>query len=71
MQTTAGFAAVSFGTGGDLPVTGDYDGDGRDDIAVFRPSDGAWYLLQSRNGFSGTQFGSATDKPLPNVYLPQ
>jgi hypothetical protein len=40
----------------------DFDGDGRSDIAVFRPSDGGWYLLRSQAGFTGLQFGIATDK---------
>ncbi len=39
----------------------DFDGDGRSDISVFRPSNAAWYLLGSTNGFSATQFGLATD----------
>jgi hypothetical protein len=40
----------------------DFDGDGRSDIGVFRPSDGGWYLLRSQAGFTATQFGIATDK---------
>lgn len=46
----------------------DYDGDGRSDVSVFRPSDGVWYLNQSTNGFSAIQFGVSTDKIVPADY---
>jgi hypothetical protein len=40
----------------------DFDGDGKTDLSVFRPSDTVWYLLRSQAGFTATQFGIATDK---------
>ena len=46
----------------------DFDGDGRADISVFRPSDRTWYLNQSTNGLSATQFGLSTDKITPADY---
>lgn len=46
----------------------DFDGDGKADISVFRPSDTVWYLLNSQNGFSAAQFGLATDKITPADY---
>ncbi|MEJ7862863.1 MAG: hypothetical protein WKF90_14625, partial [Pyrinomonadaceae bacterium] len=57
-----------FGFGTDLPVPADYDGDGKADIAVFR--DGTWYLQRSQAGFTGVAFGNATDKPVPNAFVP-
>jgi uncharacterized delta-60 repeat protein len=46
----------------------DFDGDGRDDMAVFRPGDRVWYLNRSAAGFSATQFGISTDIPVAADY---
>jgi uncharacterized delta-60 repeat protein len=46
----------------------DFDGDGRDDLAVFRRSDRVWYVNQSTAGFTSRQFGVATDKPVAADY---
>ena len=43
----------------------DFDGDGRSDISVFRPSDAVWYLNRSGSGFTAAQFGLSTDKITP------
>jgi hypothetical protein len=39
-----------WGGKGDLPKVQDYDGDGLLDVAVFRPSDGRNYVIQSSDG---------------------
>lgn len=46
----------------------DYDGDGRLDFSVFRPSTGAWYLQRTTAGFQGLQFGASGDKVTPADY---
>lgn len=38
---------VQWGLSSDQTVPADYDGDGRVDIAVYRRSEGIWYILQS------------------------
>src|SRR5205085_2725321 len=50
-------------TSGDIPVSADYDGDGYEDVAVFR--DGNWsYLSSNDSGVWSFQFGLAGDKPV-------
>lgn len=46
----------------------DFDGDGRADVAVFRPSERVWYLNRSTQGFAAAQFGLETDKLAPADY---
>lgn len=43
----------------------DFDGDGKADVSLFRPSEGNWYLQQSTAGFLGFHFGTAEDKIVP------
>ena len=45
----------------------DFDGDGSNDLALFRPSDGVWYS-QNGAGFTASQFGSAADKVVSADY---
>ncbi len=46
----------------------DFDGDGRTDLSVFRPSEARWYMKQSTAGLSSVTFGAATDTIIPGDY---
>lgn len=46
----------------------DFDGDGRADIAIFRPSTGVWYMRQLSGNFTNAQFGIGSDKIVPADY---
>lgn len=64
---------ISTGKIEDVPVPADYNGDGADDFAVWRPDEGRWYVLTSHlNGSSQKIFtqnwGILGDIPVPADY---
>ncbi len=46
----------------------DFDGDGRTDIAIFRPSNGQWWIANSSLGTIAHTFGAATDRLVPGDF---
>ncbi|MFN0277217.1 MAG: FG-GAP repeat domain-containing protein [Pyrinomonadaceae bacterium] len=61
-----GDPVIILGESGDIPVQGDYDGDGKTDFAVFRPSNGYTYIVRSSdNSDYSVQGGTADDVPVP------
>jgi subtilisin family serine protease len=49
-------------------TVGDYDGDERTDVAVFRAATNNWYVERSQAGFIGVSWGAAGDKPVPGHF---
>ena len=62
---------VPWGTNGDLPGPGDYDGDGKRDFVVQRNNGGGqgrFWMLQTTAGFTSVVFGTPTDSIVPGDY---
>lgn len=63
------YTTTNFGATGDRLVPSDYSGDGRDDIAVFRPSTGQWRLnFASDTRVTVYSWGQSGDVPVPGDY---
>ena len=66
---------VPFAQPGDVPIPCDYDGDGKDDVAIFRPSQGLWFGLDALTGANVLDsrtihgpFGEPNDVPVVGDY---
>ena len=66
---TGGNAALQFGSSTDKLVPVDYTGDGKTDVAFWRPSTGQWFVLRSEDfSFFAFPFGATGDVPVPADY---
>jgi hypothetical protein len=60
---------TQFGNSGDLPVPGDYDGDGKRDLAIYQTSTGHWFFIGSTTGLGEhLAFGGPGYVPVPGDY---
>ncbi|MDQ3322626.1 MAG: VCBS repeat-containing protein [Acidobacteriota bacterium] len=63
------FGLTSLASVTDRPICGDYNGDGKQDIAIYRSSNSSFYLLNSPgfDTFTGVQFGQPGDFPVAGL----
>jgi C1A family cysteine protease len=52
-----------YGTGTDIPITGDWSGDGKDTVGIFR--NGGWHLDYDNNGIPDETFGFGVGTDVP------
>lgn len=65
-----GWKTMMFGKSGDLPIISDFNGDGFNDLAVYRPSNSTFYVDTDFNGTTDItrSFGNPGDIPVPGNY---
>mgnify|MGYP001355728922 CR=1 FL=1 len=69
---SAGWANADVWTGGGpecLPAVADYDGDGKADLALFRPANASWYIIGSTTGILVRPFGESPDLPTQGAFI--
>jgi hypothetical protein len=63
------WTSYQWGLPGDISIASDFDGDGRTDLAVWRPTTGEWFIRYSADNYSyaswkSFQWGLPGDIPL-------
>jgi hypothetical protein len=63
------FFGFPFGSVGDTPAPGDYDGDGKFDAGILRQPGAQWYVNKSSGGVISLTFGTVGDVPVSAGYV--
>ncbi|WP_416237507.1 transglycosylase family protein [Streptomyces sp. NBC_00162] len=67
-DANGGTTAVGFGQAGDVPMTGDFDGVGHDQLGIFRPSTSTFVVRHDDGSITSLVFGQAGDIPVPGMW---
>jgi hypothetical protein len=63
------YQAYQMGSNGDKPIPADYDGDGKTEVAVWRPSTGVWYTsTDPAINYGAFHWGQTGDVPIPGDF---
>ena len=54
----------------DILTPGDYDGDAKSDLAIWRPAEGRYYIRRSLDGgMTAINWGALNDYPIANSWV--
>ncbi|MFE1793549.1 transglycosylase family protein [Streptomyces sp. NPDC059525] len=67
-NASGGTTTAGFGQAGDIPITGDWDGYGHDQLGVFRPSTNTFALRHDDGSSTSLEFGNPGDIPVPGMW---
>ncbi|MFF2077589.1 transglycosylase family protein [Kitasatospora sp. NPDC058162] len=67
-DTNGNTTPVGFGQAGDLPMTGDFDGVGHDQLGIFRPSTNTFTVRHDDASATSLAFGQNGDIPVPGMW---
>jgi hypothetical protein len=68
-SSTGSIREIAWQQATDIAVQGDYDADGKTDIAVWRDATGYWFIQKSStNTLRQEQWGMSGDIPVPAPY---
>lgn len=68
-ENYSNIVTTTWGESGDIPISGDFDGDGKADVAIWRPTDGMWWTFSLPTiSVSMKQWGLWGDVPVPADY---
>ncbi len=68
-QSSTAYSGVQWGMMNDRLVPADYDGDRKEDFAVYRKAVGTWWILYSSTWqWNSRQFGGNDAEPAPGDY---
>ena len=69
-RTASATIGVTVRNTGDNDAVNDFDGDGKTDLAVYRPATGEWFIFGSSTGLQTRVFGAPASSGLGDVPVP-